>query len=95
MKRAGVAVKDLIQLIVEVIFNSHQAFYFKLLTILGTLVTYSFNYTLERSRPRGPVFGHRAARISFARSSQCLTAPDIHKALNPKTDTFLIAIVYL
>jgi hypothetical protein len=29
--------------------------------------------------------------ISFAPTSQCLTAPEIYKALNPKTAKFLIA----
>ncbi|WP_162427822.1 hypothetical protein [Pontibacter pudoricolor] len=43
------------------------------------------------SRPGGPVFGHRAVYISFAPSSQCLTAPEIYKALNPKTEIFRIA----
>jgi hypothetical protein len=71
------------------------SFTFKFPLILGALLIYRFKLALVPSRPGGPVFGHRAVYISFVRTSQYLAVPEIYKALNPKTEKFLIAIACL
>ena len=80
--------------IVETDYYPNQAFHSIVASHPGSSTCLQLpQLALVPSWPGGPVFAFRAAFASFARSSQCLTAPEPLEALNPKTESNSIAIV--